>query len=56
VPREFGHFRFWTHCGRRCYARPSAKEFYAAGIAPKDNCSPDENLILFFGRNLPANN
>jgi len=29
-------------------------EFYAAGIAPKDNCSPGENLMLFFGRSLPA--
>jgi hypothetical protein len=52
---QFEFFRFWTH-GRRCCARLSAKEFYAASIAPKDNCSPGENLILFFGRNLPANN
>jgi len=31
-------------------------EFYAAGIAPKDNCWPGENLMLCFGRSLPANN
>ena len=38
-------------------ARPCpGNEFYAAGIAPKDNCSQGENLMLFFGRSLPANN
>ena len=30
--------------------------FMRHGIAPKDSCSPSENLMLFFGRSLPANN
>ena len=39
----------------RCAAKWE-NEFYEVGIAPKVHGSPGENLMLFFGRSLPANN